>query len=248
MEANLTSSKVRVFPASLRTYNGMGKYTTENNLTGIPRSVTDYDSFLLSRKKDESPFRFVIHGYYFEMDDMGFASPDADPADANYYIRIKVENANEYTRLVDYYDGGTDIDNPIDLNQSLDNNDFNFTAIEFEQSETVIPAVEKSLDGSYTKYTLRLTDKDGNLDPSSFIRDLPDTIGDREGKSVGRFEVDAAGSMGFSQPIYLKAVGGFKPINTIFWGSREVGITDGHEVNPNGKTQPVKPGDIFFGL
>ena len=241
MEFIKNSDNIRVFPVSLRTYNGMGKYTTENNLTGIPRSVHDYDSYLLSRTKEsskEKPFRFMVHGYYFEMDDMGFASTEADLADANMYIHIKVENGNEYSRLVDYEDGGTDIDN-------AEGDDFIFRAlmIDGEALDPVVPVKDGEVTTHYI-YTLRLTDEKGDLAKESFIRDLPDSIGDREGESVGKFEVDATGSMGFSQPIYLKAVGGFKPVNTIFWGSQAP-----HEPwTINEVTQDIDLGDIFFKL
>ena len=212
----------------------MGKYTTENNLTGIPRSVVDYDSYLLSREKGNKPFRFVIHGYYFEMDDMGFASDGPSPDDANYYIHIKIENANEYSRLVDYSDAGTDID---------DNAGFTAIAIDRDVKDPVEEVEQGDVITHYI-YTLRLTDGEGNLAPESFIRDLPSSIGDRTGKDVGCFEVDATGSMGFSQPIYLKAVGGFKPVNTIFWGSQAP-----HEAQTiNGVTHDMDLGDIFFKL
>jgi len=241
MEFIKDSKNIRVFPASLRTYDGMGKYTTENNLTGIPRSVTDFDSYLLSRTKEsskEKPFRFVIHGYYFEMDDMGFASAIADERDANMYIHIKVENGQEYSRLVDYEDGGTDLDNP-------EGEGFIFRALMIDNTalDSVVPVKEGEVTTHFI-YTLRLTDENGDLAKESFIRDLPDSIGDRTGKDVGCFEVDATGSMGFSQPIYLKAVGGFKPVNTIFWGSQAP-----HEAQTiNGVTQDIDLGDIFFKL
>lgn len=246
MEFIKGSRNIRVFPASLRTYDGMGKYTTENNLTGIPRSVTDFDSFLITRKKGISPFRFVIHGYYFEMDDMGFASSGADVADANMYIHIKVENGQEYSRLVDYEDGGTDIDN-------AEGDDFMFRALMID-GEALEPITEvmdpdDSEKVSHYIYTLRLTDDKGNLAEESFIRDLPDSIGDREGKSIGIFETKADGTMGFSKPIYLKAIGGFTTTNAIFWGdlapsprSRFIN-KDNVDVHLDAKI-----GDIFFKL
>lgn len=239
MEFVKDSNNIRVFPASLRMYNGMGKYTTENNLTGIPRSVHDYASYLLSRTKGDSPFRFVIHGYYFEIDNMGFAAtevdtPEANRADANMYIHILVENTNEYSRLVDYEDGGTDLDN-------AEGDNFNFRGLAVDSDED-----PEYGDTSHTIYTLKLTDNDGYLAKESFIRDLPDSIGDRDGESVGCFEVVDDGSLGFSQPIYLEAIGGFKPVNTIFWDKKENNITDGKTVN--GKRQPADVGDIFFGI
>ena len=56
MNQYLSSDKVNVFPASLRTYNGYGKYTTEFNLTGIVKSVVDKDSYIISR----SPTNILI--------------------------------------------------------------------------------------------------------------------------------------------------------------------------------------------
>lgn len=241
MEFIKDSKNIRVFPASLRTYDGMGKYTTENNLTGIPRSVHDFDSYLLSRVKSDKPFRFVIHGYYFEIDDMGFASSEADIADANMYIHIKVENGQEYSRLVDYEDGGTDIDNE-------EGEDFIFRALMLDNEDAETAESHYGSEG-YIIYTLRLTDDDGNLAEESFIRDLPDSIGDREGKSVGIFERKADGTMGFSKPIYLKAVGGFTTTNAIFWGDRAPSPRSQFINKDNVDAYlDAKIGDIFFKL
>ena len=235
------SDNVGVFPASLRIYNGMGKYTTENNLTGIPRSVTDYDSFLLSRTKSDNPFRFVIHGYYFEIKEMGFASNEADTADANLYLHIKVENAAEYTRLVNYNRGTNTDSDQIDTANEIDNNS-EFQALKIDNVS------EPSQVSGYTIYTLRLTDSEGNLNKPSFPKIDVDSIGNIDGRDIGAFQVDTAGTMGFSQPIWFDSETGWDTVHTTFWGSRETGITDGHEVNPNGKTHSVSPGDMFFGL
>ena len=235
------STKVKAFPISLRTFDGMGKYTTENNLTGIPRSVTDFDSFLLSRHKSDDPFRFVIHGYYFELTpdgDVPFHNrQEADVRDANLYIHIKIENNGEYSRLVDYDDGGTDIDNDLQGDWQ-----FRALAIDTEPNPTG--------DANYTIYTLKLTNEDGDLAPESFIRDLPDSIGDRDGNSVGCFERATDGRLGFSKPIYLKAIGGFKVTNAVFWGSTAptptctIPVTTEHTT----ATLTAEVGDIFFKL
>lgn len=240
MELVKDSGNIRVFPASLRTYNGMGKYTTENNLTGIPRSVHDYSSYILSRTKEsttEKPFRFMIHGYYFELDDMGFDSTGESLADANYYLEIRVENTHEYSRLVDTEDGGTD----LDISEI-------FNGLRAIQSDEELDP--EKVEGDYTLYRLRLTDDKGNLYPGSFIRDLPDSIGDRDGQSVGCFEVATDGRLGFSKPIYLKSIGGFKVTNAIFWGETAPTPTCVIPETIEHKTAELSAdvGDIFFKL
>lgn len=228
------SNKVKVFPSSLRTYNGMGKYTTENNLTGIPRSVTDYDSYLISRNKSDDPFKFVIHGYYFEVSGIEFPDEGLDDGvDKSLYIHIKVENTNEYSRLIDYDDNGTDIDF-----------DDKFNAIAIDNKEPY-DSPHVSSEDNFTIYTLRLTGPDGKLWEESFSKIDISSLG---GDTVGCYEVEVSGKLGFSEPVYFEK-GKPVEVNTIFWGDTAPTDTPNSFTNVDNEVVDVIPprvGDIFF--
>ena len=246
MNQYLSSDKVNVFPASLRTYNGYGKYTTEFNLTGIVKSVVDKDSYIISRSLEDSPFKFVINGYYFEVNDTISGN--------NIFANIKIENTREYSRL-------NNLTGEIDA--ALDAND-EFQALSFTSGNK----------DSNATHWLKLTDANGNICKDNFPKFDPESIGPgdvnsdsisqiwvdgalhiieeiKEGGEVigykyldkGCFETSTDGSLGFSQPVFFKA-GVPDTVNTIFWGNTVP--TEPQTIN--GVTSDFNVGDIFFDL
>ncbi len=118
--ATAKSNQVVVFPAALRTYvlptdvKTGAKFTTENNISGIVRSVTDSESYLINPRAVSNNYdflEFVIHGYYFKVD----ASDLTLTGDLFAGIRLDASG-----RLINFND-----DSPV-----LDSNN-NFTGLEF---------------------------------------------------------------------------------------------------------------------
>ncbi|MBQ3422378.1 MAG: hypothetical protein IJH34_12090, partial [Romboutsia sp.] len=122
--AKAKSSQVVVFPAALRTYVASSdiktgaKFTTENNISGIVRSVTDSESYLISPRAVSNSYdflEFVIHGYYFKVDASDLILT------GNLFAGIRLDASG---RLINY-----DNDSPV-LDDST-----NFTGLEFSQTD-----------------------------------------------------------------------------------------------------------------
>jgi len=58
-----------VFPSALRTLKAEGKFTSENNLTGIVRTITGKDSFyrVIRDGSEITGYILVIYGYCFQV-------------------------------------------------------------------------------------------------------------------------------------------------------------------------------------
>src|SRR5574344_1906872 len=93
------STEVKMFPSSLRTVD-YSKFTTEKNLSGILRAVTDLDSYTISKG---STIKFVIHGYYFEV------TPSTTVLSGVTWAGIKIEKIDS-SALVSQIDGGTNLE------------------------------------------------------------------------------------------------------------------------------------------
>lgn len=244
MASYLNSSKVNIFPASLRIYNGQGKYTTEHNLTGIVKSVVDNHSYIISRTLEDSPFRFVINGYYFEVTEL--------PNGNNLWANIRIEDAGEYSRLVKVEDGSTELDNNsfYALSFTTDGEDNNAThSLQLKLNgnicednfpkfdpESIGPGNINS-DGSHDSISQIW------VDGAVHIIEQVGSEGVYRYVDKGIFETSEDGSLGFSQPVYFKD-GIPETVNTIFWGND---VPSG-PVTIGNVTQPLQKGDIFFGL
>ena len=105
----IPSENVTVFPSSLRSAsNGdraSGKYTSEENLTGIIRTLANKDSFIINWGPKNTPAtntaEIVINGYYFKLLDC-----TAVPTTGNVYAGIKLDSAKRLKSLVT----GTELD------------------------------------------------------------------------------------------------------------------------------------------
>ena len=91
---------VKMFPSALR--RGFDSvFTSEDNITGIVRAVTDKDSYII-KLDNSTPVKFVIHGYYFELTNRSIADFTGDK-----WAAIKLDSSN---RLVRYSNGSTVLD------------------------------------------------------------------------------------------------------------------------------------------
>lgn len=99
----INSSSVNVFPTALRTRIGTGKFTSEENITGIIRAVAN-NSYIISYPSDENLYtgdwEFIIYGYYFGTSGVGLSTGN------NIYAQIKLDNSG---RLV-AWDGSVILD------------------------------------------------------------------------------------------------------------------------------------------
>jgi len=121
---------VKMFPAALR--RGFDSvFTSEDNITGIVRAVTDKDSYII-KLDNTTPVKFVIHGYYFELTNRSIADFTGDK-----WAAIKLDSSN---RLVRYSNGST----------VLDENGV-FEGLEIVNSQPT------NSDNSYKIYSLQLT-------------------------------------------------------------------------------------------
>ena len=139
---------VKMFPAALR--RGFDSvFTSEDNITGIVRAVTDKDSYII-KLDNTTPVKFVIHGYYFELTDKKITDFTGDK-----WAAIKLDSSN---RLVRYSNGST----------VLDENGV-FEGLEIVNSQPT------NSDNSYKIYSLQLT-SDGVAVESNFSKLSPDSI------------------------------------------------------------------------
>lgn len=63
----VNSSNIRIFPTSSRSTNSGTNWVTENNLASILRSILSSNKSFVISDAGESPFKFVINGYYVEV-------------------------------------------------------------------------------------------------------------------------------------------------------------------------------------
>jgi len=92
----INSQNISVFPSSLRGLSTAGsyadgKYTSEPNLTGIIRSVTDRESFIIKwgdyPEGSTGGAELVIHGYYFKI------TGTLPTASGDLYANIRLDSA-----------------------------------------------------------------------------------------------------------------------------------------------------------
>ena len=110
------TNNVSVFPSSLRSERLEGKYNNEENFTGILTSITDRDSYVIS--KVDNDLVVVIGGYLFKLNIAGTGIS----INNDLYLWICVETTRK--TLVSSVDGGNVLDNSS-----------GFTGIQFGTSE-----------------------------------------------------------------------------------------------------------------
>ena len=139
---------VKMFPAALR--RGFDSvFTSEDNITGIVRAVTDKDSYII-KLDNTTPVKFVIHGYYFELTDKKITDFTGDK-----WAAIKLDSSN---RLVRYSNGSTVLD---------ENGEFE--GLDIANSQPT------NSNNSYKIYSLQLTNG-GVAVASNFSKLSPDSI------------------------------------------------------------------------
>ena len=95
----ISSDDVTVFPSSLRSAeNGdraSGKYTSEENLTGMIKTLANKDSFIISWPTDnsENEAEIVINGYYFKFKTNNLSTS------GNLYAGIKLDSSKRLSSL-----------------------------------------------------------------------------------------------------------------------------------------------------
>ena len=97
--AYINSSALEVFPSALRSQSYKGRFTSETNLTGIVRSVTDKEKYVISWEPGD--YKIVINGYYFTFSTL------PDSLGNTIYAHIRTDSSN---RLVSYNTGSTSLD------------------------------------------------------------------------------------------------------------------------------------------
>ena len=131
--AYIGTDKVTVFPSSLRAGpNGdraSGKYTSEENLTGIIKTLANKDSFIINWDTDNNKAELVINGYYFKLTELPSIS-------GTLFANIYLDEAN---RLFN-----KDNDSRLDIGNE-------FYGISFDSSAG-------SSTSNYTCYSLKIRD------------------------------------------------------------------------------------------
>lgn len=144
------SGNVRVFPSTYRTDYPNGKFTSENNFVNIINSLTDNgkqiglptDGYVIDYVQDKQLFKFVIHGYYFEVENLISGVSSIPSTGLFAHIRVNT-NSNS---LVNYDDSTPALD--------VSNQ---FTGVYFDDRST-----STSKQGT-TVYTLLLAENKGGL-------------------------------------------------------------------------------------
>ena len=151
--AYIASDNITVFPNAQRAATNQSQLKarkmTEENVVGITNHIVDNSSYVISENATDSPFKFVIGGYYVEISSF--------PANIlPLYAHIKLSDTNGYKELV-----GQDTD-PNDSSQD-------YKGVYFSKSNS-----ESGYD-----YHLQLLDVlDGNVyvPNASRVRFLPDRL------------------------------------------------------------------------
>ena len=79
-----TTAQVNVFPSAYRTEKPSGKFTSEQNITNLIKSLANKDSFVVDYVTVGKILKVVIDGYYFEIKDY-----DLPTGDLTLYIYVK---------------------------------------------------------------------------------------------------------------------------------------------------------------
>lgn len=168
----IKSSLIRVFPSAYRSgtdntttatvFDPESKLTVEDNLAGFYRHSLTRDSFVVALEdagtsgtfaQKES---FVIHGYYFEVENLESIVSSLVPADgASVYAHIFIKNGNsntDYTFESLTNDAGNvaALDNTSSIEASPLPDTYSFQGVLFDLTES--PAVRSGC----TMYTLKL--------------------------------------------------------------------------------------------
>ena len=93
-------ANVLMFPSALRKEQD-SKFTSENNITGLIRSITDRESYIIKLDNTQG-VEFVIHGYYFNL-----TAKSLSNIGSNIYAGIRLDSSG---RLVAYSNGSTTLD------------------------------------------------------------------------------------------------------------------------------------------
>ena len=138
MPSYVSSQDIVGFPLALRAAPyASGKFTSENNITGISRSILDVDSYIIDNVGKE----FVIHGYYFKITG---SLPNRESG-YGLYASIILDNA---LRVNGYSSGSA--------TTQLDTQGGLFQGLIFDKNPITAPT-------GYTAYSLQLFLSDGSL-------------------------------------------------------------------------------------
>lgn len=141
---HLKSAKIKVFPfGSNRVTNPVDRVLNEQNLTQIIKSVTDYDSYVISY--EGNLIKFVINGYYVEAD-------LTDLKDKPLYASITMEGED-----YNYLNGG---DNLTTVKEGSLEAESEFTGVNFANS----------LEHVGGTHQLQLLDNNGNVPVTSLYK------------------------------------------------------------------------------
>lgn len=184
------SNNIKVFPCSYRGYNGIGpkgfnaesKLHTEFNLTrGINSSWPEYNSYLISKEIANNPFKFVIAGYYFEIEGLTTAVATFTEDNKTLYFGIRLRdlhfntNVNtDKTTVLTRFETATEASGNVASEDYLDEengaDEEGNTIYEFRGLVLTDESISNDADG--IKFTLRLTDSNGNICQESFLPEI----------------------------------------------------------------------------
>lgn len=98
---------IEVFPSSNRKSKARSIYTSEDNLTGILRSITDKDSYIVSvgaiNNNIIENLHCVIHGYYFEISEL-----DLSVLSGDIFLNIIISNTDSNFPTLSSFEGELD--------------------------------------------------------------------------------------------------------------------------------------------
>lgn len=178
-EPNVLSSKIKIFPAANRDlqYDSQSRLMSEENVTGIIKSIASKDSYVVSELVNDTPFKFVINGYLVELENVDYArqvasNPDNSIAD-DLYAYINIITDNGYPHLSGSDTGASDVEDSI------------YTGVSFSKKEQEdVPCLQLIGDGKvpieslqkFDEYTLGLYEIDCGYIDWPTIEQYRDTI------------------------------------------------------------------------
>lgn len=182
---SISSTKIKVYPSGYRgknanneIYNPEARLFNEENLTRSVVNLADYNegSFVISKSKTETPFKFVINGYYFEStDDLATLLTNASIQSGKAYACVVISPQGEPS--ADNTDFLVRILKPADgVSQGcLDNGSYEFIGLKFAST-------------AETEYSLLLYDFDEDEIPdSSFLKFNAENINGGSNKPLNKY-------------------------------------------------------------
>lgn len=220
------SENVFVFPSTDRFIYPQGKLTSENNFINILNSLKDYDSYVL--EYSNNTLKVVIHGYYFEINNLVLSS--------NLYLTILTEY-EMYGKLVSW-NQDTQLDASGDFTGIMSSNG----------GPTDMPTWAKNQSQKYHTYSLQVTDSTGTIiNLRKIDSDSVMYKSERSGSDIRSLSKDLnARQYAITAGTGLQGTGENKELTNIYGSKNEISINDTEMIKLRGLLNKGTPQQFVY--